>query len=282
MIDGYLARLGVRPGSPSLDGLVALHRAQVERIPYENVDIYRGLPPGIDVAESLDRVARGRGGYCYQLNGAFATLLAELGYDVTWHVGGVHQAAGPVGATGNHLALTVAGLPSPECPEGVWFVDAGLGDALHDPLPLREGVYRQGPFTFGLERSTAVEGGWHFTHTAEASFVGMDFGPVAQGPQTFAEMHTHLSTSPESGFTRVLSVQRRLASHTEILRGRTIIRHDASGRSSRVAADREDWLAALAAFDLDLAVVDLDALWAKVAADHEAWAASLAVPEVSS
>ncbi|NUT31878.1 MAG: arylamine N-acetyltransferase [Hamadaea sp.] len=281
MIDAYLTRLGVRPGRPSLEGLLALHRAQVERVPYENVDIYRGRPPGIDVAESLERMARGRGGYCYQLNGAFATLLSELGYDVTWHVGGVHHEGGPVGATGNHLALTVAGLPAPECPEGVWFVDAGLGDALHEPLPLREGVFRQGPFTYGLERSAVVPDGWHFTHTAEASFSGMDFGPVAAGPQTFADMHEHLSTSPESGFLRALAVQRRFATHSETLRGRTIIRHDAAGRSSRIAADRREWDAALAAFGLDLTDVDLDALWGRVEADHEAWLASLAAAEGS-
>ena len=272
MIDAYLARLGVHPSGPlSAEGLAALHRAQVERVPYENIDIYLADPPGIDPVESMERIARGRGGYCFQLNGAFATVLSALGYDVTWHVGGVHQEAGPLGATGNHLALTVSGLPAPQCPEGVWFVDTGLGDALYEPLPLRAGRYRQGPFTYGLEPSTVIDGGWHFAHTADASFVGMDFGPVADGPPTFAANHAHLSTSPESGFVRTLAVQRRDPAGTDTLRGCQMIRHDAAGRSKRTVTERSEWLAALARFDLDLSGVDLDMLWAKAVADHELW-----------
>ena len=44
-------------------------------------------------AESTRRVATTRrGGYCYQLNGAFGTLLTALGYQVSVHVAGVHEA----------------------------------------------------------------------------------------------------------------------------------------------------------------------------------------------
>jgi len=272
VIEAYLDRLGVRPsGSPSVEELFALHRAQVERVAYENIDIYRGRPAGIDPAESIARIAQGRGGYCYQLNGALATLLSTLGYAVTWHVGGVHHDAGPVGATGNHLALTVSGLPSVECPEGVWFVDAGLGDALYEPLPLRTGSYRQGPFAYALEPSTVIEGGWHFAHADGASFAGMDFGPVAEGPQTFAAQHAHLSTSPESGFTRVLVVQRRDAEGSDTLRGCQVIRHDAAGRSVRVVDGQAEWLAEIARFGRSLDGIDTNTLWAKVLADHETW-----------
>ncbi|NUR72653.1 MAG: arylamine N-acetyltransferase [Hamadaea sp.] len=279
MIDAYLDRLGVRPTKPSVDELVALHRAHVERIPYENIEIYRGQPPGIETDESLGWVARGRGGYCYQLNGAFATLLTALGYAVTWHVGGVHTAEEPVGATGNHLALTVSGLPSPECPEGIWFVDAGLGDALHEPLPLRTGSYRQGPFEYALEPSKIVEGGWHFTHAAGSSFAGMDFGPVADGVQAFAANHAYLSTSLESGFTRTLTIQRRDADGVDILRGCQMIRRSAEGKSVREVTSQAEWLAEIARFGLSLEGLDPNTLWAKVHADHEAWLASQ-VPEV--
>jgi N-hydroxyarylamine O-acetyltransferase len=272
-MEAYLDRLGVSPTGPSVEELFALHRAHVERIPYENIEIYRGRPPGIDPAESIGWITRGRGGYCYQLNGALATLLSTLGYAVTWHVGGVHMDSEPVGASGNHLALTVAGLPTPECPDGVWFVDAGLGDALYEPLPLRTGVYRQGPFQYALAPSTVIEGGWHFAHAFDASFAGMDFGPPAEGPQTFAANHAYLSTSPESGFTRVLTVQRRDAEGVDILRGCQVIRHDAAGKGVRDVAGQAEWLAEVARFGIDLDGIDSNTLWAKVLADHEAWLA---------
>lgn len=273
MIDAYLARLRVdRPVRPDLPNLFALHRAQVETVSYENVDIYLGKPPGIDPAETFERIARGRGGYCYQLNGAFAALLTELGYAVSWHVGGVHGPDGPTGANGNHLALTVSGLPSPDNPAGEWFVDAGLGDALHEPMPLRAGESRQGPFTYALERSTVVDDGWHFVHTSDASFTGMDFGPVVSGPADFEEFHRDRSTSPESSFTKLLVVSRRYAASVRIIRGVHRVEHDARGRTSRRLTDKGEWVAELTAL-LDLRDVDLDALWDKANADYEAWLA---------
>lgn len=274
MIEAYLARLGFGgPMAADLDTLFAVHRAQVETVSYENVDIYLGDPPGIEPAETFDRIARGRGGYCYQLNGALAALLTELGYDVTWHVGGVHGGEGPTGATGNHLALTVSGLPSAGNPQGVWFVDAGLGDALHEPMPLREGEYRQGPFTYRLERSSVVDGGWHFVHAPDASFVGMDFGPVVHGPADFHEFHRIRSTSPESSFTKVLVVSRRYADAVRIIRGVHLVEHDAGGRTSRRLVDQGEWVAELTAL-LDLRDIDLDALWDKANSDYEAWVAA--------
>lgn len=88
-VDGYLAVLGVpRPQAPSAGALRALHRAHVERVPYENLDIHLGRPTGIDAAGCVDRIVRGRGGYCFHLNGAFAALLTALGYEVALHRAG--------------------------------------------------------------------------------------------------------------------------------------------------------------------------------------------------
>jgi N-hydroxyarylamine O-acetyltransferase len=53
----------------------------------------------------------------------------------------------------NHLVLTVRGLPADTNPGGVWYVDAGLGDALHEPIPLIAGEYRQGPFVLVLDET---------------------------------------------------------------------------------------------------------------------------------
>ncbi len=78
-VRGYLGRLDIGdPGPPTVDALFALHRAQTERVAYENIDIFLGRPQGIAPAESIDRIVRGRGGYCYNLNGALATTLEAL------------------------------------------------------------------------------------------------------------------------------------------------------------------------------------------------------------
>ncbi|MEU8820465.1 arylamine N-acetyltransferase [Actinoplanes sp. NPDC048796] len=148
---------GRRPG---VEELGELHRAHAERVPYENLEIWLGRPTTVDPAESVKRITRGRGGYCYHLNGAFSALLHALGYQVSRHVGGVQSLSGrAAGADGNHLVLTVSGLPSAEAPDGRWLVDLGMGDGLHGPLPLVEGAHRQGPFTYGLRPSEAEAGG---------------------------------------------------------------------------------------------------------------------------
>src|SRR5215469_6585093 len=90
----YLAALGFDDptslGAPSLDTLRALHGAHVERIAFENIDIQLGRPQGIEPAESIARILAGRGGYCFNLNGAFAELLTALGYAVTVHRGQIN------------------------------------------------------------------------------------------------------------------------------------------------------------------------------------------------
>ena len=280
-VPAYLSRLGVdHPAPPSVAGLRALHRAHCERVAYENLDIQLGRPTSIDPYQSAARVRSGRGGYCYHLNGAFSALLGCLGYQVRWHRGGVQRLGQPQppGANGNHLALTVHGLPAPECPDGVWMVDVGLGDGPHEPLPLRPGSYRQGPFRYRIERSAVVAGGWRFTHDTAGSFAGMDFAPEVAGPDDFTAMHRHLSTSPDSAFVRVAIVQRRGPAGSYALRGCRLIRVGGAGRSDEDIDRARDWYAAIAdTFGLaldDVGPRDRERLWRRVRGAHEAWVAS--------
>ncbi|WP_308210936.1 arylamine N-acetyltransferase [Actinokineospora diospyrosa] len=100
--------------------------------PFETLAMRTGSLPGIDPAASVERIARlGRGGYCFHLNGAFGLLLGELGYRVTAHRAWVWKRG--------HLALSVAGLPTEQCPDERWPVEV----APHEPIPLEPGSTRQ-------------------------------------------------------------------------------------------------------------------------------------------
>ena len=260
-----------------MDALVELHRAHVERVPYETAWIHAGQRRGIDQAESVRHVVEHRrGGYCFHLNGALAALLHSLGYDVTMHVGGVHGEVADASALGNHLVLTVAGLPTGDHPEGTWYVDAGLGDALHEPVPLREGTTEQEPFTLVLQRSPVDGTDWQLLHDARGSFTGMVFRDAPAAIADFEADHAHLSTSPSSGFVRTMTVQRRDATGIDVLRARTLTRVDASGDASDVL-DRDDWFAAVhERFGMPLDDVDAagcERLWAAVDAQHARWLA---------
>jgi arylamine N-acetyltransferase len=276
----YLHRLGLDAEPPSVDALQRLHRRQVERVPYETTWINAGEAWTVDPIESAERVARqGRGGYCFHLNGAFSELLRSLGYAVTRHVGGVHGPGGPTDdEMTNHLVLTVSGLRADENPSGVWYVDAGLGDALYEALPLIAGQYEQQPFHLGLEKTPGGVGDWHLTHDPMGVFPGMSWRNAEARMDQFAARHQWLSTSPDSGFVRVLSAQRRDATGVDILRGLILSRVGTGSAPSEPLTERADWFAALAdVFDLRFEATApdvLDRLWERSLAAHRAWDAA--------
>lgn len=255
--------------------LAALMRAHVSKVPYENVDIYRGQPPGIEPLSCVERVLAGRGGYCFHLNGALVTLLEWLRVDVTRHVSGVQgRAADPApGPSGNHLGITA------RTPDGSeWFVDAGLGDGPAEPLPLVWGEHEQEGFTYELRPSSFDPDGWRFEHDARGAFAGADFARARACTDDFVEMHGELSTSPTSGFVRVVTVMRRADGAIEVLRGCVHSKITPEGIESGDVHSGEDWWGiVIDRFGLAYADLPRDErvrVWGNVRRTHEEWDAA--------
>ncbi|MDQ1742859.1 MAG: hypothetical protein QOE23_1198 [Pseudonocardiales bacterium] len=272
-IAGYLQRLGIRdPGRPSVAGLFALHRAHVERIPYEVLDIQLGRWTSVQPHHAVNRILRGRGGYCVQLNTAFSVLLAALGYRVSRHAAGVQASTRMPAVTADiapHLALSV------QLEDQQWLVDVGLGDGLYEPLPARPGSYQQGPFSYRLSRSGMEPGGLRLDLDPRGSLTGIDIRLTAARQQEFRHWHHYLARSPQSRLVRALTVMHRNADSVDALTG-CLLRHvDGSGRTVRELDDRAEWQDALAdVFGIRLGDLDaaaLDALWARVRIAHELW-----------
>ncbi|HZC25473.1 MAG TPA: arylamine N-acetyltransferase [Actinopolymorphaceae bacterium] len=269
LLAAYLRHLGLEraPGTPSPADLTELHHAQLDRVPYENLEIQLGRPTGIDPHESARRILTGRGGYCYHLNGSFAGLLVSLGYDVTLARGAVPAAGADGRWWGNHLVVLV------RFGTETWVADVGMGDGFRDPVPLVEGSVYQLPFRYRLRHV----GGplWRFHHDVTATTEGYDLDVTPVGLASYAAMHTFLSTSPESGFVQKLVVQRRHHAHTLTLRGCVLTRADADGKSARDVEKESEWLDLLGGeFGLRLdgfAPGALSALWIRVRTTHEAW-----------
>jgi arylamine N-acetyltransferase len=274
--EAYLARLGVEAEPCSVESLHRLVRRHAERVPYETLWIAAGEAWGIDPHESAARIAlHGRGGYCYHLNGALGLLLGSLGYAVRGHVGGVHGPEGPTPAvTANHLVLTVEGLPDEASPDGVWYVDTGLGDALHSPLPLRAGRHVQPPFDLALEPGAEVAQ-WHLAHDPAGGFTGMTWSMATARLTDFEAQHRWLSTSPESGFVQVPMAERRDATGVDVVRGLVLSRIGEGAGTAAPVTRRADWFELLAErFDLRLESMTPDVrdrLWTTVLAAHRRW-----------
>jgi N-hydroxyarylamine O-acetyltransferase len=143
-VDRYLARIGfdepVRTDLPTLEGLM---RAHLSTVPFENLDVFNGVAVRTDTGWSLPKVVdRRRGGWCFELNGAFALLLEHLGFQVA-RLGAAVLLGGPKTVI-DHLTLEVR-LERP------YLVDVGFGDSFCRPLALdRRGPQDGGTATFEL------------------------------------------------------------------------------------------------------------------------------------
>lgn len=146
-LDRYLERLGLAPETvttPDLPTLQRLQRTHMEVVPFENLDVYTGVPVATDLGHSLTKLLeRRRGGWCFEVNGAFSALLEALGYRVTL-LGAAVLLSGPTEVI-DHLCLEVL-LDEP------YLVDVGFGDGFHRPLALN----RRGPQDGGCGRFELV------------------------------------------------------------------------------------------------------------------------------
>lgn len=109
-VDRYLDRIGAgRPAAPSPAALRELHRRHLEAVPFENLSIHLGELIVLTEEALTDKVVRrGRGGFCYELNGLFAALLTALGFDVELLAASVFNGDGTLSPAFDHLALRVA------------------------------------------------------------------------------------------------------------------------------------------------------------------------------
>ena len=127
----YLDRIGVTaPAACDAADLRTLHRAHQLTVPFENLSIHLAEPISLDERDLADKIVRRRrGGFCYELNGAFALLLEALGAQVSRVAARVYGETGP-GPPFDHLALIVR----PADGSGPWLADVGFGS--HSDYPL--------------------------------------------------------------------------------------------------------------------------------------------------
>ena len=107
----YLNRVGVtEPAAGDAAGLRHLHRAHQLTVPFENLSIHLAEPISLDERDLIDKIVRRRrGGFCYELNGAFALLLEALGARVSRVAARVYGEAG-LGPPFDHLSVDIAVL----------------------------------------------------------------------------------------------------------------------------------------------------------------------------
>ncbi|MEZ4713518.1 MAG: arylamine N-acetyltransferase [Caldilineaceae bacterium] len=263
-LEAYLGRIGFTGSAKAdLDTLTALHRRHVMAITYENLDIHLGRTLTLDMAHIFDKIVeQRRGGWCYEMNGLFAWVLAEIGFDVQMLGSRVGSPAQGGDADLDHLILEVAVDGEP------WLVDVGFGNGLLEPIPLRVGQYQQGFLQFQLSEEPQAQR-WFFHNQPHG---GPGFGFTRQPRQYagFARRCHELQTWPESGFVRATVCHRHTGAAVITLRGAVLREVTAHGVTERIIDNHDDYAQTLQ-HQFDLALDQSDILWESVWERHWAW-----------
>lgn len=140
-VDAYLRRIGVeRPARPTADALRELHLRHLRSVPFENLSIHLGEEIVLEEERLVEKVVgAGRGGFCYEVNGAFGALLGALGYEVALLAGRVFG-EDRLGVPYDHMALRVRAVDGSE-----WLADVGFGAHSHFPLAFGEREEQKDP-----------------------------------------------------------------------------------------------------------------------------------------
>jgi N-hydroxyarylamine O-acetyltransferase len=233
-VAGYLARLGVdRPAAPDPAGLRTLQEAHLRSVPFENLSIHLGEPIVLRPDRLVAKLVGGRGGFCYELNGAFAALLTELGYTVRLVSAQVYAPGDELGPPLDHLALVVdlAGVP--------WLVDVGFGQFARHPLRLDVAGPQTDPD--GRFEVSAVEPDVVDVRANGTLEYRLDLRPRRLAD--FGPTCWYHQTSPESHFTRKVTCSRLTATGRITLSGDRLIR-TLAGRRTETRLAKAELLAA--------------------------------------
>jgi N-hydroxyarylamine O-acetyltransferase len=210
LTDAYLARVGVtRPRAADLAALRELHAAHVSTIPFENLDILLGAGISLDLRRIYAKlVNQRRGGYCFEHNTLFLSVLKDLGFAAAPLEARVRMGSAAVGPR-THMVLSVW-IEAEE-----WLADVGFGgEGPIEPVPMSpdrasDSVHRV--VTEGTQRVLQMRsgGGWIDLYA---------FLPQSVHPVDFEVANWYTSTYPQSRFVRTLTAQRTTRDVRYVLR----------------------------------------------------------------
>lgn len=240
-VPAYLARIGCHgPFEPTLESLRLIHRAHLLAVPFENLDIHLKREIVVDEDAFVCKIVqRRRGGFCYEMNGAFAALLRGLGFRITLLSARVPREDGSEGPEFDHLALRVD-LDEP------WLADVGFGDSFLEPLRLRSDGAEQPQD--GRNFRIVEVGEWRLVERMEPDGLWKKqflFTLQPRQLQDFTPMCRFHQTSPESPFTRRRVCTMATSDGRITLADRKLIVTANGKKEERELASEEEWRSVL-------------------------------------
>lgn len=255
-VTAYLRRIGLDPSdveaaTPDLDMLTTLSGAHVTSVPFENLSIvgdpygdWRG--PGVTLSTPhifTKVVERRRGGYCFELNGLFHSLLASLDFEVDRVAARMVDNEGNATPPANHH-VNVVEL------DRRYVVDVGMGvPTMRRPTPLdgehvvddvgtewRVAESDRPDETYCTEYRTPTDDEWSLRYV---------FSDEPRAFHYFEATCDYLQRAPESPFTGdpvvTMATER---GHLKLTRGR-LTESGSDGKVAEHSLTAEEWYTVL-------------------------------------
>lgn len=255
MIDEYLNRIDYKqPVRPDVETLFGIHRAHIQSIPYENLDIQLGRENVLSETAFYDKLIRKRrGGWCYEMNGLITQVLGRIGFRIVRVGGAVRRKILGDQAIGNHL-LGLVDL------DKRYVVDVGLGDGPLNPYVLKEGEWTEAAWRYRLEK---LDDGWWRFHNHQYSFAEtFDFTEEPHELEWYQDMSTFLQTNGASPFVNYAMVFRRSAEGFRFIRDTIYFEGAQTGRTEHEIKSGTEYRRALSeTLGQDLKKEEVDTLW---------------------
>ena len=195
----YFQRIGLElPETivPDSELLCKLQYAHCTAVPYENLDILRGKPLSLDIGDLYEKVVvQHRGGFCFELNGLFAWLLSQLGYEVSEYAARYLRGERDIPMRRHRVMIVRA-------TDGTWLCDVGIGEVCPRwPIRMEEGlVQRQQDEAYRLVRDRFL--GWVLMDEHEGQWRPFySFTEEPQLPVDFIAPTFYCEKHPDSPFT---------------------------------------------------------------------------------
>jgi N-hydroxyarylamine O-acetyltransferase len=248
-LDAYFARIGYAgPREPTLAVLRALQLQHMMTVPTENLDVLRGQPISIDLTSLVRKlVHERRGGYCFEQNTLFYSVLHRLGYAVTpllarvrWQVPDDHR----TGLT--HMVLRI------EIEGRFWLVDVGMGGVgATAPLALDTEAEQSTPHE--LRRLLSKSGVTLHQMRSGAEWLDVyEFTQTEPVPMDFELSNWYSCTHPKAYFVNNLVVTRVERDHRVIIYNCDFTYRYPDGRAETKNIESPEKLLALLAEHFDL------------------------------
>ena len=202
-IERYLARIGVdaQTGPPTLELLRSLQLAHMIHVPFENLHVFHRRGVRTDVDWSYPKIVdQRRGGWCFELNGAFGALLRAIGFDLDYVSCRVWEFESKVwGPELDHLAPVV------RLDGSRFLADVGFGDSCIHPLLLEPSELDEVPRRTRIDTDAV---GFSLTELVELETGAIEWEPqilLDPRPRTLDEFtgrSRFLETDPSSMFNQ--------------------------------------------------------------------------------